>query len=73
MKIFNLFKSSYKSYRKFSSCNYDSPILFGPMMSSIFFGGIYSYIILENVATSHIILKKELEDIRKELELNKKK
>lgn len=72
-----LLKTSQKSqkssqiFKRSFSCNYHQPVLFGPMFSSLFFGTISTYILLGNIVSSHNILKKELDDIKKEIKEKK--
>lgn len=61
-------------FKRSFSCNYNNynkPLLFGPMFSSFFFGTISTYILLGNIISSHNILKKELDDIKKEMKEKK--
>ena len=70
MLFFKKLASSHTLKRSFS-CNYDKPFLFGPIFSTFFFGAINTYILMLNITSSHHILKKELEDIKKEIQKNK--
>ena len=61
--------------RMYSSCQYDKPMLFGPVFSSFFFGALFSgfinnqlIIIYQKQNETH----KELKEMRKELEQLKK-
>jgi len=69
--FFKRFKpQGYIGKRPFS-CNYESPLLFGPMFSSFFFGGLYTSIILghlhslnADVKDRQIKIEKDLLDIK---------
>lgn len=57
----------FKNVRKFSSCSYDKPFLFGPVFSSFFFGWLYTGILISNITKSHMILKTDIENLNKEI------
>jgi len=66
------FKNILKNSRKYSTCNYDDPILFGPAFSSFFFGGIYTFFLISNIRQSYYFLKNDTENLQKEIkEINK--
>jgi hypothetical protein len=62
----------FKNVRKFSSCIYDKPFLFGPEFSTFFFGLLYTGFLMANITKSHMILKTEIENLNKEIKENKK-
>ncbi len=63
MHIFYRSLSKLKNVRKYSSCNYDEPLVFGPMFSAFFFGGLYTGLLMGTVKSSHNILLEKLEKI----------
>ena len=58
------------------SCRYNEPVLFGPMFSPLFFGGVYTFVIsnilLEINRNIRVIYDKQMED-RKEIDKIKEK
>lgn len=52
--------------RSFSSCNYNQPFLFGPMFSSLFFGGFFAF----NIMSQNLTIYRNLEEKINNLEKN---
>lgn len=69
------FKNIFKNSRKYSTCKYDEPFLFGPSFSSFFFGGIYTFFLVSNIRDSYYFIKNDTENLKKEIkeikEINK--
>jgi hypothetical protein len=53
--------------KRMFSCNYNEPMLFGPMFSSFFFGGVFTSMIMGTITSSHVAIKQDLDEIKKEL------
>ncbi len=60
-----------RNIRKFSSCCYNEPFIFGPITSTLFFGGLYTGIIIKTVTNSHLIIKEDLKIIKDEIKSKK--
>lgn len=61
--------------RQFSSCQYEKPLLFGPMFSSFIFGALFSGFInnqLIIIYQKQVEIHKEIKELRKELEERKR-
>lgn len=79
-RLFNRLKTFSSRNRSFS-CNYEKPFMFGPMFSSLFFGGLYTYMILGTIIGSNdnvkyiidqnIKIEKELKELKELVEKNK--
>lgn len=53
--------------RSFSSCNYNKPVLFGPMFSSLFFGGFFAFNIMSHNASFYTQLQEKINKLEKSI------
>jgi hypothetical protein len=61
------------SNKRYFSCKYDPPFIFGPLMSSMFFGFLYSGFIMKTISSSHYLLEEKLDKLEQKLDKLEKK